>query len=343
MRRAVCPGSFDPVTNGHIDIVSRTSQLFDEVVVAIGINKAKASARLFTAEERIEMLEKACADFPNVTVAGFDGLLTTFCERNDIRAIVKGLRAVSDFDYELQMAQMNSSLAQVETIFIPTSPEYSFLASSLVKEVAMFGGDVSGPGPAVRAGAVDSPGSPRSAPSRRARSSSEGRHRRPAARSEGRSGGGPLGADVGLGDDQPLRVPRPARGARAGDRHDTVRRPPRSSATARRVSPNRSPRPRRSCARPRPSARCLISTTDVYRLAQARAEEITDSARKAAAELQAETDEYVEAKLANFELTLERTLDLVRRGRAKLSGGHSHALGDDSDVDAIALPDHLER
>jgi pantetheine-phosphate adenylyltransferase len=143
VRRAVCPGSFDPVTNGHIDIVSRASLLFDEVIVAIGVNKAKASARLFTPEERMAMLEEACADFPNVTVAGFDGLLTTFCEQNDIRAIVKGLRAVSDFDYELQMAQMNSSLVDVETVFIPTSPEYSFLASSLVKEVAMFGGDVS--------------------------------------------------------------------------------------------------------------------------------------------------------------------------------------------------------
>ena len=143
MRRAVCPGSFDPVTNGHIDIVSRASQLFDEVVVAIGVNKAKASARLFSADERMEMLEKACADFPNVTVAGFEGLLTTFCEQNDIRAIVKGLRAVSDFDYELQMAQMNSSLVDVETDNNPTNPKNTFLASSLVKEVAMFGGDVS--------------------------------------------------------------------------------------------------------------------------------------------------------------------------------------------------------
>ena len=143
MRKAVCPGSFDPVTNGHIDIISRASELFDEVVVAVGINKGKSRARLFTAEERMEMLEKACAEFPNVTVAGFDGLLTTFCEERGIGAIVKGLRAVSDFDYELQMAQMNSSLVDVETVFIPTSPEYSFLASSLVKEVAMFGGDVS--------------------------------------------------------------------------------------------------------------------------------------------------------------------------------------------------------
>ena len=134
MRRAVCPGSFDPVTNGHIDLVSRASQLCDEVVVAIGVH---------TAEERMEMLEKACADFPNVTVAGFEGLLTTFCEQNDIRAIVKGLRAVSDFDYELQMAQMNNGLSGVETLFVPTNPTYSFLSSSLVKEVATWGGDVS--------------------------------------------------------------------------------------------------------------------------------------------------------------------------------------------------------
>lgn len=145
MRKAVCPGSFDPVTNGHLDIIARTAELFDEVVVAIGVNKAKASARLFSAEERMAMIEQACVDYPNVTVVGFEGLLTTFCEENDIKAIVKGLRAVSDFDYELQMAQMNSSLAPgVETVFVPTSPEYSFLASSLVKEVATFGGDVSG-------------------------------------------------------------------------------------------------------------------------------------------------------------------------------------------------------
>src|SRR3954465_10971711 len=97
IRRAVCPGSFDPVTNGHIDIIQRASQLFDEVVVAVGVNKSKSRARLFSAEERIAMLEKVCADFPNGTVAGFDGLLTTFCQERDIRSIVKGLRAVSDF------------------------------------------------------------------------------------------------------------------------------------------------------------------------------------------------------------------------------------------------------
>ncbi len=141
MRRAVCPGSFDPVTNGHIDIITRASTLFDEVVVAVGVNKSKK--RLFTADERISMLTEACAAYDNVRIDSFDGLLTDFCKDHGIHAIVKGLRAVSDFDYELQMAQMNSSLADIETVFVPTSPEYSFLASSLVKEVATFGGDVS--------------------------------------------------------------------------------------------------------------------------------------------------------------------------------------------------------
>jgi pantetheine-phosphate adenylyltransferase len=141
VRRAACPGSFDPVTNGHIDIIERASALFDEVVVAVGVNKSKN--RLFTPEERIQMLEEACQGFTNVRVSSFDGLLTDFCKAEQVVAIVKGLRAVSDFDYELQMAQMNSSLAAIETVFVPTSPEYSFLASSLVKEVATFGGDVS--------------------------------------------------------------------------------------------------------------------------------------------------------------------------------------------------------
>ena len=141
MRRAACPGSFDPVTNGHVDIIARAAALFDEVVVAVGVNASKQ--RLFTPEERIEMLTEECAVFPNVSVDSFDGLLTDFCRERDVHAIVKGLRAVSDFDYELQMAQMNSSLSGVETVFVPTSPEYSFLASSLVKEVARFGGDVS--------------------------------------------------------------------------------------------------------------------------------------------------------------------------------------------------------
>jgi pantetheine-phosphate adenylyltransferase len=140
VRRAVCPGSFDPVTNGHIDIIGRASVIFDEVVVAVGVNQAKN--RMFSVEERIEMLQEAVQRFDNVVVDSFRGLLTDFCLERDAVAIVKGLRAVSDFDYELQMAQMNSSLAPIETVFVPTSPEYSFLASSLVKEVAALGGDV---------------------------------------------------------------------------------------------------------------------------------------------------------------------------------------------------------
>jgi pantetheine-phosphate adenylyltransferase len=137
----VCPGSFDPVTNGHLDIISRACALFDEVTVAVMVNKSKKS--MFTVEERMDMLTAVCSEFPNVKVDAFHGLLVEFCRDRDIHAIVKGLRAVSDFDYELQMAQMNSRLAPVETVFVPTSPEYSFLASSLVKEVATFGGDVS--------------------------------------------------------------------------------------------------------------------------------------------------------------------------------------------------------
>jgi pantetheine-phosphate adenylyltransferase len=142
MTKVVCPGSFDPVTNGHLDIIGRASRLFDEVVVAALVNENKAS--LFTLDERLEMLGEATAELPNVTVASFRGLLVEFCSANDVNAIVKGLRAVSDFDYELQMAQMNDRLTGVDTLFIPTSPDYSYLASSLVKEVAKGGGDVTG-------------------------------------------------------------------------------------------------------------------------------------------------------------------------------------------------------
>lgn len=142
MRRAVCPGSFDPVTNGHLDIIRRASKLFDEVVVAVLINKNKHG--MFSIEERIELLREVTADCSNVSVDSFHGLLVDFCAEREIQAIVKGLRAVSDFDYELQMAQMNYQLSGVDTVFVSTNPLYSFLSSSLVKEVATYGGDVSG-------------------------------------------------------------------------------------------------------------------------------------------------------------------------------------------------------
>jgi len=142
MRRAACPGSFDPVTMGHLDIIGRASALYDEVVVAVGLNVSKH--RMFSFEERTEMLGEATAKYGNVSVDSFDGLIVDFCKRRDIPVIVKGLRAVSDFDYELQMAQMNLGLQGIETMFMTTNPQYSFLSSSLVKEVATYGGDVSG-------------------------------------------------------------------------------------------------------------------------------------------------------------------------------------------------------
>jgi pantetheine-phosphate adenylyltransferase len=140
MRRAVCPGSFDPPTNGHLDVISRTAALFDEVVVAVLVNKNKTG--MFTVDERMEMLVEITAPYPNVRIDSFHGLLVDYCRANDIRAIVKGLRVVTDFDYELQMAQMNQRLSGVDTLFMSTSPEYGFVSSSLVKEVATYGGDV---------------------------------------------------------------------------------------------------------------------------------------------------------------------------------------------------------
>ena len=141
MKRVVCPGSFDPITYGHLDIVERASSIFDEVVIAVMVNKTKQT--LFTVEERIEMTKEVTSKFPNVKVDSWSGLLVDYCKKNDISIIVKGLRAVTDFDYELQMSQINLQLQGVETLFISTAPAHSFLSSSLVKEIASHGGDVS--------------------------------------------------------------------------------------------------------------------------------------------------------------------------------------------------------
>jgi pantetheine-phosphate adenylyltransferase len=142
VRRVVCPGSFDPVTNGHLDVITRAANLHDEVVVAVFQNSSKTP--LFTIDERVELLRAATSKIPNVRVDKFEGLTVDYCKANDITAIVKGLRAVTDFDYEMQMAQMNYNQAGVETLFVVTNPLWAFLSSSLVKDFAKFGGDVSG-------------------------------------------------------------------------------------------------------------------------------------------------------------------------------------------------------
>ena len=142
MATAICPGSFDPVTNGHLDVFGRAAELFEHVTVGVLINKKKSS--LFTVDERIEMLRECLADYDNVSVDSFYGLLVDYCGDREISAIVKGLRAVSDFDYELQMAQMNYRLTGIETLFVSTNPVFGYPSSSLVKDVATYGGDISG-------------------------------------------------------------------------------------------------------------------------------------------------------------------------------------------------------
>ena len=139
---ALCPGTFDPVTNGHLDVIGRASELFDSVVVAVVENPSKTP--LFTLEERVQLLEEAVRDLPSVEVGSFRGLLVDHARATRAAVIVKGLRAVSDYEYEIQMAQMNQRIGGVETLFMATSPRWSFLSSSLVREVARFGGDVEG-------------------------------------------------------------------------------------------------------------------------------------------------------------------------------------------------------
>jgi pantetheine-phosphate adenylyltransferase len=140
MSGAVVPGSFDPVTLGHIDVFERAAAHFDEVIVAVLVNPSKSG--MFTPEERIAMIEEATAHLPNLRVESGQGLVVDFVKARGLNAIVKGLRTGTDFEYELQMAQMNKHIAGVDTFFVATTPEFSFVSSSLAKEVAMLGGDV---------------------------------------------------------------------------------------------------------------------------------------------------------------------------------------------------------
>ncbi|MFN3420303.1 MAG: pantetheine-phosphate adenylyltransferase [Armatimonadota bacterium] len=139
MIRAVYPGTFDPVTNGHLDVIERAAKIFDELIVAVTTNPAKTP--WFTLEERVEMLKECCSHLPNVTVEAFDGLLVNFVRQKGAKVIIKGLRAVTDFDYEFQMAAINRKLApEIETLFLMTSLPYAYLSSSAVKEVASLNG-----------------------------------------------------------------------------------------------------------------------------------------------------------------------------------------------------------
>jgi pantetheine-phosphate adenylyltransferase len=139
---ALCPGTFDPVTNGHLDIIKRSAGIFDPLVVAVLENPAKSP--VFAVEDRLGMLKEAIGDLEGVEVATFDGLLVDFARGRGISVVIKGIRAASDFDYELQMAQMNRHIGGLDTVFVPTSPTWSYISSSLIKEVVRFGGDVSG-------------------------------------------------------------------------------------------------------------------------------------------------------------------------------------------------------
>lgn len=143
MKRAVYPGSFDPVTYGHLDVIRRAAAVFDELTVSVLNNKEKKP--LFSVEERVKILEKATRDIPNVKVDSFSGLLIDYADDNDIHVAIRGLRAITDFEYELQIAQTNRVLSkeQLDTMFFTTSLEYAYLSSSSVKEIASFGGDIS--------------------------------------------------------------------------------------------------------------------------------------------------------------------------------------------------------
>jgi pantetheine-phosphate adenylyltransferase len=142
-RIAVCPGSYDPITNGHLDVIKRTAGMFDEVVVAIVNHPVRKGGTLFSTEERLSFIDEAIADLPNARSAAFDVLIVEFAHQVGARAIVKGLRAISDFEYEMEMNQLNRlQAAEIDTLYLMASPQYSFLSSSGVKELAMFDGKI---------------------------------------------------------------------------------------------------------------------------------------------------------------------------------------------------------
>src|SRR3982074_309330 len=288
MATALCPGSFDPVTNGHLDIIERTARHFDLVIVAV-IRNPQKSESLFTLEERQEMLREERAHLGNVQIEFFKGLLVDFAKEHGAEAIVKGLRAVSDFDYELQMAQMNQRLSGIDTFFISTSPQYSFLSSSLVREGARFGGDVTSMVPAAVA-----------------------KRRAPAVRlrlkelvEAGRSM--PMSASVLVNREEFLELleesiatlPQELRHARwlLKEREEFLSQARREADDI--IEAGRVP---------------AESGREPPRVAQS----LVDDSEASGRQLRHEAEDYVDQKLAAFEVVLERTMHSVQKGRERL-------------------------
>ena len=309
MKRAVCPGSFDPITYGHLDIIERAAQQFDHVVVAVLENRTKSS--LFTVTERIAMIQEVTTKFPNVSVDSWSGLLVDYCKSNAIQAIVKGLRAVTDFDYELQMAQVNLQGSGVETMFMATSPAHSFLSSSLVKELAHYNGDVSTMVPP----SVNEALKARVA-GKQIMDSVEKLTSAITLVEEAR--GVPLSASCVVHRAEMLEILDDAREAL-----------PTDFESARKILETRDA----IIEEARVSAEQLISIaredvaqmveqTSIVQIARDEARKILDDARETADLEKQEVEEYIDGRLATLEVILNKTMDAVSRGRDRLAGAN---------------------
>jgi len=316
---ALCPGTFDPVTNGHLDIISRATRCFEHVVVAVLENPGKDP--LFSVEERVAMLKEAtaAADLDHVEVTSFSGLLVNYAKSRGAHVVVKGLRAVTDFDYELQMAQMNNRMAGMETFFVAASPQWSYLSSSLIKEVVRFGGDVTGLVPAVvqeRLAEKFAPGKeyPTVDITARLQQIEE-------LIQEAKSM--PLSSSVLVSREELLELleaartelPEEVKQARwvVKDRDELLAKGRRDAEAL--VERGREERGR------------LISEQEVVRAAADEADRVLSDAREQARQIRLEAEDYVDAKLAQYEIALdktrkdiERSMRQVQRGRDKLRG-----------------------
>ncbi len=312
MATALCPGSFDPVTNGHLDIIERTARHFAHVVVAV-IRNPQKSQSLFTLEERQEMLLEVTSHLDNVRIDFFKGLLVDYAREHGANAIVKGLRAVSDFDYELQMAQMNQRLSGIDTFFISTSPQYSFLSSSLVREVAKFGGDVSSMvPPAVAARLAGRFEADRRLMSNDAPSIDELLLELKDMVENARTM--PMSASVLVNREDVLQLvdeilaafPDELRHARwlLKERDDFLvqaRREADDILAAARIQVER-----------------MVERTEIVREAHRVAQRTVDDADAQARRMRLECEDYVDQKLAEFEVVLDRTMQAVQQGRQRL-------------------------